>query len=906
MGKLHIIDVSIVLGYLVLCLIVGLYKSTKIKNIREYTLGDRNFSTIAVIATLFATYISAQYILGKTGKIYELGLLFALPLFFQPLVWITTSLFFSKNIGRFTHCISVVDIMHSCYGRSARYVTAISSLLFAIAVLSVQTTAIAYLFQHFFNLPYIYGAILGIGLVTLYSTIGGIRSVIYTDIFQFIIFFLIIPIACGYAYFKVGGHKNIINSLPESYKSVEFTLGNIKYIVSLLLLFLMPFIEASYCQRLLLATNKKQISLSLRVIFLCAIFLTISVCLIGVIVKSQHTHIDSNLTFYYFIDYSLAIGIKGFAIVGFLAVIQSSADSWINTSSSIIVKDIVQPHFKILKDSQLVVTAKFCALLISICSVSIALISKQILELIWLVNNFNFPVLFIPLLVALRRGKTTELTFIVSTIVAMVFVVIGKVYTGEFDIESSMIGVIGSAIGFFAAHYIQVKMGIIKKEEEGNDLLKLIMKPPKPTFRERIKSCTRFCFSTTQQMQNGTSYSYTLALFLMVLNIPILIFGHYPVPDAFNIIAQYGRYLILSLALMLILHELIGIKKVNVLLYITLLLTLSIFNIYLLMISGGNIGWWINCFLSILALFLFLPWVLAILFGIIGAGITAILFNTAYWIDRHTPITDYLNSTTLYLYSIIVLISMMIYMAVKKIRDAMSHIQKLEAMGHSIVHDLNAPFAVSGGLIDLTKKALKEKKYDQIPEYLEIMESSNEMAGRDLKTLLQAMSHDPNKQPDDWGEYTASECIKDMLQYFPMRKDEKERLFLVDVKNISGKKEDFVFMGSDSLLRHVLFNLIQNAFVYAGDDAKIEVFIYDNKIYVKDNGLGIPDHIYDKLFEKYTTTIGHGLGLHFCKQAMLKMNGDIECITEEGKGTQFVLSFDVCLPCEDKVEKREK
>ena len=43
MGKLHIIDVSIVGIYLFLCLAIGLYKSTKIKTIREYTVGSGNF-----------------------------------------------------------------------------------------------------------------------------------------------------------------------------------------------------------------------------------------------------------------------------------------------------------------------------------------------------------------------------------------------------------------------------------------------------------------------------------------------------------------------------------------------------------------------------------------------------------------------------------------------------------------------------------------------------------------------------------------------------------------------------------------------------------------------------------------------------------------------------------------------
>jgi len=56
MGKLHIIDASIVGAYLLLCLAIGLYKSTKIKTIREYTVGNGDFPLIALVATNFATY----------------------------------------------------------------------------------------------------------------------------------------------------------------------------------------------------------------------------------------------------------------------------------------------------------------------------------------------------------------------------------------------------------------------------------------------------------------------------------------------------------------------------------------------------------------------------------------------------------------------------------------------------------------------------------------------------------------------------------------------------------------------------------------------------------------------------------------------------------------------------------
>ena len=47
-GKLQLFDILIIGGYLLACLIIGLYKSTKVKGIKDYAIGDKNFSTLVI------------------------------------------------------------------------------------------------------------------------------------------------------------------------------------------------------------------------------------------------------------------------------------------------------------------------------------------------------------------------------------------------------------------------------------------------------------------------------------------------------------------------------------------------------------------------------------------------------------------------------------------------------------------------------------------------------------------------------------------------------------------------------------------------------------------------------------------------------------------------------------------
>ena len=64
---------------------------------------------------------------------------------------------------------------------------------------------------------------------------------------------------------------------------------------------------------------------------------------------------------------------------------------------------------------------------------------------------------------------------------------------------------------------------------------------------------------------------------------------------------------------------------------------------------------------------------------------------------------------------------------------------------------------------------------------------------------------------------------------------------------------------------------------------------------IKDNGIGIPEELKDKIFIPYFTTksSGTGLGLAIVKNMMLGMQGDIRFESEENKGTTFFLYFKI-------------
>jgi signal transduction histidine kinase len=122
----------------------------------------------------------------------------------------------------------------------------------------------------------------------------------------------------------------------------------------------------------------------------------------------------------------------------------------------------------------------------------------------------------------------------------------------------------------------------------------------------------------------------------------------------------------------------------------------------------------------------------------------------------------------------------------------------------------------------------------------------------------------------------------------------------------------------------VLVNLYNNAFYAVNERRKLPGESYEPtikvttklvhsplrtrgiEIHVKDNGIGIPQNILDKIFQPFFTTkptgLGTGLGLSLSYDIVKAHNGELKVETQEGVYTEFI----VFLPIVEKQESRVK
>jgi PAS domain S-box-containing protein len=106
-----------------------------------------------------------------------------------------------------------------------------------------------------------------------------------------------------------------------------------------------------------------------------------------------------------------------------------------------------------------------------------------------------------------------------------------------------------------------------------------------------------------------------------------------------------------------------------------------------------------------------------------------------------------------------------------------------------------------------------------------------------------------------------------------------------------------VIMGNESLLTQCFSNLLDNAvkFVAPGVRPKVRIWAQPNgttaRIWVEDNGIGIPRHTHSRLFGMFQKLDnqyeGTGIGLAIVRKVAQRMGGSVGVISDSGEGSKF-------------------
>ena len=188
------IDIAIVVVFLILNLVVGLYYGRGVKNIIDYAIGNKKTYTSVISASIIATWISGSFFAVSISQTFTNGVWFIPAALGDIISLLIIGYILAPKMKEFLKHLSVAESMGELYGSKIRYVTAIASIAQSIAMTALQIKVFSEIFSYFLEVPSVSATVISSFVVIFYSAWGGIKSVSITDALQFCTFGIFIPL----------------------------------------------------------------------------------------------------------------------------------------------------------------------------------------------------------------------------------------------------------------------------------------------------------------------------------------------------------------------------------------------------------------------------------------------------------------------------------------------------------------------------------------------------------------------------------------------------------------------------------------------------------------------------------------------------------------------------------------
>jgi SSS family solute:Na+ symporter len=184
-----IIDWIIVIVYAIIVIGIGILASRKQNNTDEYFRGSRQLPWWAIGFSIIATSFSAASLLGGPGEGYSHGFLYLQLQFGDLIGYGLVILLFLPFFVRL-NLTTAYEYLEKRFDAKTRSLGSLCFLLFVIARLGGLLYAASLVVATVTNIP-LYLAILLVGIVSIvYTVVGGITAVVWTDVLQFVMIFV--------------------------------------------------------------------------------------------------------------------------------------------------------------------------------------------------------------------------------------------------------------------------------------------------------------------------------------------------------------------------------------------------------------------------------------------------------------------------------------------------------------------------------------------------------------------------------------------------------------------------------------------------------------------------------------------------------------------------------------------
>lgn len=352
------IDILIIVVYLLLIISIGFISRNGNKTQDDFLLANRQMPWLPIAFSIAATMISANTFIGAPGWAYNQSMA---PFMTNIMVPMAVFIALSITIPIFYHMkvTSIYEYIDLRFGTYTKILTLLQFFINSIIQVSSMVFIPSLIIQKMTGLDFYLIVPLVMGVSIIYTLVGGIKAVIWTDFSQMLIVW---GSALLILYFALSSMNiSLFDSITKAKELGKFDIFNFDFkfdsptgfyasTIGGFFLWTRYFcFDQVQVQRILTAKSiesTKQ-SLCLSAILMNTIFFIM--LFIGIILfqfYNGRTFESSNDVMITFILENLPVGILGLAIAGALASAMSSVDSLLNSITTVFIKDIYEKNIK--------------------------------------------------------------------------------------------------------------------------------------------------------------------------------------------------------------------------------------------------------------------------------------------------------------------------------------------------------------------------------------------------------------------------------------------------------------------------------------------------------------------------------------------------------------------------------
>ena len=363
------LDWIVISVFLALMVFIGFRASKHNRNETDYALGGRNMNPSMVGISLFATLMSTLSYLSYPGEMIQFGPVFFFGFLAYPFAYFVVKRYLiPKFMGM--NVTSAYEILEIKLGKGARALAVIFFLLLRFLWMSTVVYAtVSTALVPIFGIDPSYVPLISILLMAItvvYSSAGGLKAVVMTDVIQTAVMFLGIILTLAFILYKLGGTEKLFDpQLTAHWKPIRWgldpvermTVGNI---------IIMRFVwqvctsgsDQMSIQRYLATKDVKSAAHSYKISLISNACIETLLGVVGFLVMAYFLYNpqalapgttiagDADTLFPRFILVGLPNGLTGLIAAAIMAAAMSSLSSGLNSSATVIEEDIIKRIMK--------------------------------------------------------------------------------------------------------------------------------------------------------------------------------------------------------------------------------------------------------------------------------------------------------------------------------------------------------------------------------------------------------------------------------------------------------------------------------------------------------------------------------------------------------------------------------